>query len=180
MKKLLFCFAAFALLTMMAACEKTPEYIPVDSVKIYPYNIVAEVGFTLQLIVDISPENATDKDVTWSSSDASVVTVSDTGLITMIAPGEATITATVDGVSDSTPVTVKPLTIYPDGLTLDQTELALEQGECALLTATITPDNATDRDINWKSSDPEVATVDNSGLVTAVNPGNHHYHRQLI
>ncbi len=173
MKKLLFCFAAFALLTMMAACEKTPEYIPVDSVKIYPYNIFgAEIGRAIQLIVDISPKNATDQAVTWRSSNPSVVTVSDTGLITMIAPGEATITATVDGVSDSTPVTVKPLTIYPDGLTLDQTELALEQGECALLTATITPDNATDRDINWKSSDPEVATVDNSGLVTAVNPGN--------
>lgn len=57
------------------------------------------------------------------------------------------------------------------GVTLDQTTLSLTEGKTAALTATITPDNATNKNVTWASSDPSVATVDTSGKVTAVNPG---------
>jgi len=126
MKKLLFYFAALVLLTITAACKKTPEYIPVESVIYWPNTFTVGLGFSQQLQAFVSPENATDQTVTWSSSDPSVVTVSDTGFMTTLAVGEATVTATAGGVSYTSPVNVHPVTTNPTSLVLDQTELTLE------------------------------------------------------
>jgi uncharacterized protein YjdB len=133
--------------------------------------LVEGESFTLKATV--APDNATDKSVTWSSSAADVASVDQTGKVTAVKAGSATITVTTkDGNKTATcAVTVKPK-VYPvTGVSLDKTTATLYEGETETLTATITPDNATDKSVTWTSSAPEVATVDANGKVTAVKAG---------
>ena len=85
-----------------------------------------------------------------------------------------TVTATNDSGSDSKQfsLTIDPKqTVSVTGVTLDQAELSLYTGKTATLTATVTPENATNKAVTWKSSDDTIATVDNNGKVTAVKEG---------
>ena len=127
-----------------------------------------KVGETFQLTASVEPENATYKNVIWSSDNEDVATVDEDGIVTAIAPGTAIITATSGKVSASCSVTV-PVEVA--SVTLDKTFSALNIGESVTLIATIDPENASDKTISWTSSDPKVATVDENGTVTAVSGG---------
>ena len=125
----------------------------------------------LQLTATVSPSNATDKSVVWSSSDNSIATVSSTGLVTAISPGIVTITAmTADGsdLSATCEITVKA---YVTSITLNETSLVMHIGDTFQLTADIQPENASDQTLNWSTGNSSVASVDNNGLVTAIAGG---------
>lgn len=129
-----------------------------------------EAGETLSAV--IAPANATNKTVTWSSSDATVATVVN-GVVTPVKAGTATITVTTaDGSYTATStVTVSAPVVNVTGVKLDHKTLELTAGEAdALLMATIEPANATDTDVIWSSSDETIATVVN-GVVTPVGEG---------
>jgi len=129
-----------------------------------------EAGETLSAV--IAPANATNKTVTWSSSDATVATVVN-GVVTPVKAGTATITVTTaDGSYTATStVTVSAPVVNVTGVQLDHKTLELTAGEAdALLMATIEPANATDTDVIWSSSDETIATVVN-GVVTPVGEG---------
>ena len=130
-----------------------------------------KVGGTETLTATVEPANATNKAVTWSSSDASIATVKD-GVVTAVTPGTAKITVTtVDGNKTATcEVTVTTATVPVTGVTLDPTSLTLDVNQTATLTATITPNDATNQNVTWTSDNPSVATV-SGGVVTAVAPG---------
>ena len=121
------------------------------------------------LTATVAPKNATDKTVTWSSDNEKVATVNG-GTVTAVAPGTATITATTTdgGFTATCAVTVNPVPVT--GVTLDQNTLALFTGESATLTATVAPENATDKTVTWTSDNEKVATVAD-GTVTAVASG---------
>lgn len=133
---------------------------------------------TLRLVVDgeetleatVAPTNATDKDVTWVSSNTEVATV-ENGVVTAVAEGEATITVTtVDGNKTATcTVTVSPAPVDATAIAI-KSETTLAVGRAETLTATLTPSNATST-IAWVSSDENKATVDVNGKVTAVAVG---------
>ena len=120
----------------------------------------------------VEPANATNKAVTWSSDNISVATVDANGLVTAVAEGSATITVTTeDGNKTATcEVTVTTATVPVTGVTLDPTSLTLNVNQTATLTATITPNDATNQNVTWTSDNPSVATV-SGGVVTAVAPG---------
>ena len=127
---------------------------------------------TLTLVATVLPENATDKSVTWKSSNEAVATVDANGLVTAIGVGETTITATTtDGsnLTASCKVTVVPT--LAESITLDKTEISLEATETATLNATILPELTTDKSVKWSSSDETVAEVDENGVVTAITLG---------
>ncbi|MBO5280595.1 MAG: Ig-like domain-containing protein, partial [Clostridia bacterium] len=128
-------------------------------------------GDTLTLTATVAPTNATNKNVTWKSSDTTVATVSN-GVVTAKKAGTATITvATADGNKTATcTVTVKAKTISVTGVTLNKTSATLTEGDTLTLTATVAPTNATNKNVTWKSSDTTVATVSN-GVVTAKKAG---------
>ncbi|MBR0273974.1 MAG: leucine-rich repeat protein [Bacteroidaceae bacterium] len=137
------------------------------------YALTAE-GETVQLNAIIAPDDATFKDVTWTSSDESVATVDGNGLVTAVGDGVAIITATTtDGTDLCTSCMVYVnIAVYATDIYLDQTKYALTtEGETAQLAATIAPDDATFKDVMWTSFDESVATVDENGLVTAVGNG---------
>ena len=133
--------------------------------------ITAELteGETLKLTATVTPENATDKTVTWTSSDETVATVVD-GVVTALKAGKATITAKAGDVSATCELTVNAKVIPATGITIDKTTAELTEGETLTLTATVSPEDATDKTVTWTSSDETVATVAN-GVVTALKAG---------
>ena len=134
-----------------------------------------DVGKSDTLTATVEPEKATNKNVTWESSNTSVATVDNGGKVTAVAPGTATITATAadgSGEKATCSVTVHAAAVSVTGVSLNKTELTLTEGNSETLTATVEPDNATNQNVTWSSSDGAVATVDANGNVTAVGEGN--------
>ena len=132
-------------------------------------------GNTMQLTATVLPSNATNKTVTWTTSNSSVATVSSNGLVTAKAVGNATITArTTDGsnLSASCSVTVEQSSVLATSISLNKTSAELNTGGTLQLTATVLPSNATNKAVTWTTSNSSVATVSSNGLVTAKNPGN--------
>ncbi|MNF42928.1 gamma-glutamyl-gamma-aminobutyrate hydrolase [compost metagenome] len=135
-------------------------------------------GLTGQLAASGTYSDGTSADVTanvqWSS-DPAIATVSLTGLVTAVAPGTVTITGTLDGQSATLSVTVTNATINAGGLTITVPPMTLAAGQTGQLAANGSYSDGSSVDVtasvSWVSSDPAVATVDASGLVTGVAPG---------
>ena len=132
-----------------------------------------EIGGYVQLSTEITPSYAnTQREISWTSSDEKIATVSDNGLVKGIAVGTVTITAkTENDKSDTCTITVVEPDIEVTKVTLNESILELTQEETYNLIAVISPDNATDKTVTWETSDSNVATVSDIGLVTAVAPG---------
>ena len=145
------------------------QKISVKGVSLNKTATTIEVGKTEKLTATVTPDNATNKNVTWKSSNEDVATVGTDGTVTANAVGTADITVTTaDGGKTATcTVTVKPATVAVTGISLDHQSLTLEEGARETLTATVTPDTATDKTVTWTSSDSTVAKVEN-GVVTAI------------
>ena len=128
------------------------------------------VGATYQVVATISPANASNKNITWTSSATGVATVSSAGLVRGLANGTATITATtVSGSFVSTLVVT--VTTAVTGVTLSASTLSLRPAGTSQLVATVAPVSASDKSVLWSSSNTGVATVV-GGLVTAVANGS--------
>lgn len=130
-------------------------------------------GETLTLTATVNPADATNPAIEWSSSDVAVATVDENGVVTAVSEGEATVTAT--SVADPTKtasckVVVKKPFIAVDGITLSETTAKLEIGSTITLTATVSPENATEPAVTWSTDNAAVATVED-GVVTAVGAG---------
>ena len=159
-------------IVMCCACSKEPEsdleptLINVTAITLSQTSVTLSAGESVSLTATITPENATNKTITWSSSNTSVATVSNGKAA--VAVGKATITAQIGNVKAECSVTVSPIEVT--AITLSQTSVTLSAGESVSLTAIITPENATNKTITWSSSNTSVATVSN-GKVTAVAVG---------
>jgi len=149
--------------------------VPVSTVSVTPTSASLVIGGTVQL-------NATAKDaagnalagrtITWTTSDANVATVSTSGLVTAVAVGSATITATSEGKTATVPITV---TVAPVAtVAVSPSNVSLLPGATTQLSATLSDANGhtlTGRTVTWTSSDNSKATVNASGLVTGVAYG---------
>ncbi len=147
--------------------------VSVTGVTLDKTSINLDAGSSVTLNPTVSPSNATNKNVTWKSSNTSVATVSN-GVVIGVSAGNAVITVTtVDGSKTATcNVTVKAnsTVVSVTGVSLDKTALDVTKGSSTVITATVSPSNATNKNVTWKSSDASVATVSN-GIVTGVSEG---------
>ena len=149
----------------------------VTGVSLSPTTLTLDVGGTATLTATVEPDNATNQNVTWSSDPNDIVTIvpstdTKTATITATGTGTTTIKATVDGKSAQCTVTVTEAANVPvTSVSLDKTTLGLTEGKTAQLNATVLPENATNKNVTWESSNTSVATVDANGLVTAVSAG---------
>jgi uncharacterized protein YjdB len=151
-----------------------PNTVAVTDVTLNESILTLEIDDTATLIATVNPSNATNKDVTWSSSNNNVATV-DGGTVTAIAEGTATITVTTadGGFFDTCDVTVEPAdpnNVAVIDVTLNESILTLEIDDTATLNATINPSNATNKNVTWSSDNTNVATVVD-GTVTAIAEG---------
>lgn len=129
-------------------------------------------GETVLLTATVTPTDATDKTLTWTSSDESVATVAPTGIVTAIHAGTAVITATTsNGLEAICEVTVVAKVIEPTDITLNFTNTKILEGETVQLTATVAPADATDQSVVWSSNDATIAAVDQTGLVSGLKVG---------
>jgi len=155
----------------LTGCTKEPAPITVNSVTLSPTAMTLAEGESQTLTATIAPSNAENKNVTWTSSNTEVATVSN-GKVTAVKAGKATITVTTEdgGKTATCEVTVNAKTSPVTGVSLDKTAHEMTEGEEITLTATVNPDNATNKNVTWSTSDAAIATVTN-GKVTAVKAG---------
>ncbi len=169
-------------IVLLTGCNNDKEsimVIPVGnsrqvlSIILNKYSTSILVGGTEQLTADIIPENAGNQNVTWDSSDDSVATVSPDGLVTAVDEGIADITVvTEDGDLEATcEVTVSAVPVAVADVMLNKDETTLVVGNSELLTADIDPNDATNQNVSWISTNESIATVTAGGLVTAIAPG---------
>ena len=158
MKKIAILLVSAALLPLVS-CEKdtqtppqTPTDVPVTGVELDITEIGLVVGETAVLTATVLPENATDKSVTWLSSAPEIVSVDENGT--------------------ECHIQVVPATVSVTGVELDVTEIELEVGQTAVLTATVLPEDATDKTVTWSSSAPEIVSVDKDGNVQGLAVGD--------
>ena len=157
-----------------ATCKvivNAPQTKPVTNVTLEPNTLTLEVGKSETLTAKVEPSDATNQKVTWESNATNVATVDNSGKVTAVSEGTATITAKAGEQTATCTVTVTKADVAVESVTLDKTSLDLKTGDNATLTATVSPDNATDRTVTWESNATNIATVDNNGAVTAKAAG---------
>ena len=154
-----------------ATCKVTvsDKEIKVTGVKLNKSETSLLVGGNETLTATVLPEDATNQNVTWKSDKPEIATVDANGKVTGVAAGEATITVTTEdgGKTATCKVTVKPNLVSEITLAA----LAIYVGESKAITATVKPDDATNKALTWTSSDETVATVDATGKVTGKKIG---------
>lgn len=151
-----------------------PEKTKVQSITFTEQPHDMTVGEKQTLQVEVLPDNADNKSLSWSSSDTSVATVSSGGVVSALAQGTVTITVAAtdgSGVSASCTLTVIAKSQPVTGIQLSQTTATMKPDEKLQLTATVTPDNADNKVLDWSSSDASVAFVSDDGLVLALATG---------
>ena len=158
------------------SCKKEKiEFIDVTEIRLDKEKVTMSVGSTCRLTATVLPENATDKTLVWKSDDESVAIVDKDGLVIAVKGGFETIisAATPKGdVKAICKVTVEKEVVPVSGITIEKESLKMKVGETYHLTAKVSPEDATDKSVVWKSEDESIATVDQEGLVTAVKGGS--------
>jgi trimeric autotransporter adhesin len=178
--------ALLVALITLAACSGGGDAAPTTPTTPPPPTAVASVSVALgspQLVVggntiataetrSSTGASLTGRAVSWSSSNAAVASVSNTGAITALTPGTTTIVATSDGQSGSAVLTVLPVPVATVTVTLAQATLTAGSSTVAIVTLrSATNEVLTERPITWSSSDNAIATVSQSGTVSSVAPG---------
>ena len=174
--------------------EPTPVEVKANKITLNKENVTfTALNQTFFLSATVTPENAEEKAVGWNSNNMFVVTVDKDGKITAVGEGSAEVfcflksngevfakcSVTVQ-IPDTQPEPTKPEpkptepeVVKVSGITLNpDISLKIEEGNSSKITATVVPSNATNSSVKWVSSSPDVATVDDSGNVTALKAGS--------
>ena len=150
------------------------KIIHVESVSLSETALELGEGETKLVTATVSPENATNKNLIWSSSDESVATV-ENGLVTALKEGKTEIIVKSEDGYKSASLEVKvnktPSVIHVESISLDKTELDMITGDRVTLNATVLPGDAKDKSVTWSSSDESIVAVNKNGRVTAVSAG---------
>ena len=163
--------------TLVARINEAVPYdgeILIRSMTVTPGTIHFEDFGSQQLGVIINPDNATNKTVTYTSSDESVAVVSEGGLITAVGPGSAVITVSAtdgSGVSKTVQVTVDAPDVPVSSITLDADSMLIGKGRSSQIGVSVAPEDATNKTLTYSSSDASVATVNANGIVSGVSVG---------
>ena len=169
----------------VTSCKPKGAEIAVSGISVSQPSISITEGETATISYTVEPSDASHKGVSFSSSDPSVATVSDNGVVTAISPGTAVITVTTSdgGFTATVSVTVKAkgsggggsgddTKVKVTGITLNESDVTIAAGSFIQLVATVTPENATDKTVEWKSSKPSAVVVDDDGKVSGIMAGS--------
>ena len=157
----------------MVRCRITPkENISVEGVDVTPAAVSVAIGQTVALTATVKPSNARDAGIAWRSLDERVATVDGNGVVRGVAQGATKVMAvTSDGQKTASCDVTVTEQVRVRGVLLDKGRLGLAVGQSAALTATVLPENASNKTVLWSSSAPSVASVDDNGTVTMLSEG---------
>lgn len=152
---------SISLITTYSCKKEKDKSVSVTEVGLNKTSTTLIEGETETLVATVMPENATDKSVVWESGNESAAAVSQEGLVTAVGEGNATITVKTNdgGFSASCEVTVNKKVIAVTGVKLSAASMTLREGEKGTLTATVEPANATNKNVEWWTSDLDVVSV---------------------
>jgi len=153
-----------------ATCKVVVSPIKVTGISLNLASVEIVRGNSNQLVATLNPTNATNKNISWSSSNSSIATVAN-GLVSGVSVGSATITAKAEDGSFTATCQVGVTPIKVTGITLSAASVILLESETSQLTASVLPSNADNKNVTWTSSNPNVATVSSTGLITALTVG---------
>ena len=149
--------------------------VAVTGISLNKTGLTITAGKTAALTASVSPSDATNKKVTWTSSNTVVATVNASGVVTAKKAGTVNITAkSADGSGKTAvcTVTVKPAVIAVTGVKLNKSAIMMGNGQSVTLTASVSPSNATNKKVIWKSSNTKIASVSSNGKVTSSASAN--------
>jgi alpha-tubulin suppressor-like RCC1 family protein/subtilisin family serine protease len=130
-------------------------------------------GGTAQLNASVTPAKATNKTVSWSSSNPGIATVDQNGFVTPLTVGKTTITVTTEDGAFTATTEVNVIEIVPaTGISVNKQSIELTKGQQETLSASVLPANSTDKRVKWSTSNPAIARVDGNGKVTGISNGN--------
>ena len=155
-----------------ATCAVSVSGIPVNEIKLSHTSASLHVSETLALVATVNPDNAYDKAVNWSSSTPEIASVDSNGVVTALAIGQAIIT--VRSMSNPEVVAECCITVQTTPVSeirLNEVSVSMRIGETFDLIADILPETATEKTILWSSENNDIATVSNTGQITAIAPG---------
>ena len=144
--------------------------VAVSSITLKQKDCTIAVNTSLQLNATVLPTNASNKTITWSSSDNSIAKVDKNGVVKGIKPGKVTITVKTS--NNKTATCIIRVNIPAKSISLNKTSLTINKGSAQNLTVNFNPTNTTSKVITWKSSNNNIATVNTKGTVTAKSKGN--------
>lgn len=152
--------------------KNSSETINVTGVELNKDSLTLQEDESEQLSVIVYPLNATNKNVTWTSSNNAIATVND-GLVTALKAGSTTITVRTSdgGFTDSCLLTVTEKSTSVNKVELNVDSVVLNAGENFQLTATVSPSTAINKNVTWSSDNENIATVDENGLINAISEG---------
>ena len=157
---------------LSASCTVNVIHTQASSITLNMTEVSLKALETAELSVEILPATTTNKVVTWKSDNEAIATVDANGVVTAIAVGETTITATTtDGSNLSASCKVTVIPTLANSITLDKTEVSFKANETVTLTPTILPATTTNTVVVWTTTDEKVAIVDAEGVVTAIGVG---------
>lgn len=152
---------SISLITTYSCKKEKVKSVSVTEVGLNKTSTTLVEGETETLVATVMPENATDKSVVWESGNESAATVSQEGLVTAVGEGKATITVKTNdgGFSASCEVTVNKKVIAVTGVKLSAASMTLREGDRGILTATVEPANATNKNVEWWTTDLDIVSV---------------------
>lgn len=173
MKKIFLILSTILATVAAVSCQDTDEteLVATTGVTLSATEVSIFPGEQVELKATLTPDNCTSSYKTWASSDAKVATVDVWGRVVGLTPGETTVTVTTASGKCTAVCKVIVKEIPATGVTLNNTTATVYIGEFVNLTATVTPENASDKTVTWTSSNTEIATVGEDGKVTGVEIG---------
>lgn len=169
-KHFLFHLLTVVVTLLLAGCSEKEKEILVESIALSQPSAEMEIGETLTLKATVSPSNASYDGLNWTSTNPKVASVSTSGLVTALSEGNTIITVMAGGKTASCAITVVKGFVAVTSISLNKTSLEMVEGDSETLIALVLPDDATDKNVTWTSSDESVVTVEN-GLVSAISSG---------
>lgn len=155
-------------------CMITVSPIKISSILLNPASAEGKEEEQIQIKATVLPEDATNKVISWSSSNETVATVDDNGLVSLLKEGTATITASAtdeSGVTSACNISVLKSEVLVSSILLNPLSAEGEEGEKIQINAEVLPEDATNKTISWGSSDESVASVDGTGLISLLKKG---------
>ena len=146
--------------------------VPVTSITLDTTKATIRKGDSLRITADVTPTTASNKNLVWESSDTSVATVSDNGVVTAVGTGRCTILCKSSDPSSTASAMCNIFVMQPvTGIELNTTEITVRKGQVFWLNANCLPTDADDKSVTWSSNNEEICTVEQDGKVTAVEAG---------
>lgn len=156
--------------TLQSSCKVSVQPINATGISLNADNLELLVDEEIALTYNITPENTTNKQITWSSADTNIATVDTAGKVKAIGVGETKITAKTNNlISDVCNVKVNP--VKATAISLSQNSLSIEMSDKQTLNVSFTPVNTTNKKIFWSSSNSTIATVSETGEITGTGEG---------